>query len=181
MFYDQSVSHRARDRPYCRGLYRSLAKELKCFINKIIGSNALNVGIKDFLTPHEINWHFSPPRSPHFDGLWEAVVKSLKHHLVHTVGDALLMYEELLTYLTEIEAILNSRLIAPLLSYPCDLHTLSPFHFLICDSLTTLPDQPLECYKPNHLSMWQHSQLIRQHFWRRWTKEYLQEIIMRTK
>lgn len=37
--------------------------------------------IKRFGCNEGINWHFIPPRSPHFGGLWEAGVKSAKFHL----------------------------------------------------------------------------------------------------
>ncbi|KAK2578989.1 hypothetical protein KPH14_012648 [Odynerus spinipes] len=60
------------------------------------------------------DWRFIPPASPHFGGLWEAAVKSAKHHLRRTIGDQRLTYEEFLTICTQVEAILNSRpLVAP--------------------------------------------------------------------
>ncbi|GFT06442.1 integrase catalytic domain-containing protein [Trichonephila clavipes] len=34
-----------------------------------------------FLSQVNVEWHFSPPVSPHFGGLWEAGVKSIKYHL----------------------------------------------------------------------------------------------------
>jgi len=64
--------------------------------------------IQDTLSKSSIQWHFIPPRSPHFGGLWEAAVKSLKAHLYRTLGYASLTFEELNTILIRVEAILNS-------------------------------------------------------------------------
>jgi hypothetical protein len=66
--------------------------------------------IKCFLADRNINWHFIPKHSPHMGGIWEAGVKSCKHHFKRIVGNALLRYEELYTLLTLIESCLNSRL-----------------------------------------------------------------------
>ena len=76
-------------------------------------------------------WKFNPPGSPHFGGLWEACVKSVKFHLKRVIGEAILTFEELSTMLTQIEAILNSRPLIPLNDDPDDKLVLTPAHFLI--------------------------------------------------
>ncbi|XP_055839354.1 uncharacterized protein LOC129907259 [Episyrphus balteatus] len=56
---------------------------------------------------HGVSWHFIPPGSPNFGGMWEAGVKSMKHHLRRTIGDATLTFEEFYTVLRQIAAVLN--------------------------------------------------------------------------
>ena len=103
--------------------------------------------IRDYLTREQVRWHFIPPRAPHFGGIWEAAVKSMKKHLTKIVGNQLLTFETMNTYLIEIEAILNSRPITPLSSDPNDLTALTPSHFLIGDVLTSIPER---CYRPSN-------------------------------
>lgn len=111
-----------------------------------------------------IRWHFIPARAPNFGGLWEAAVKSFKHHLRRVVGASLFTYEEFNTFATEIEAVLNSRPLTSLSSDPNDLLALTPAHFLIGDTLTSLPEQDFRDTAENRLSSWQHIQKVRQHF-----------------
>ncbi|XP_076394339.1 uncharacterized protein LOC143265527 [Megachile rotundata] len=128
-----------------------------------------------------IDWHFSPPRSPHFGGLWEAAVKSFKHHLYRTVGETMFTYEQFNTCIIEIEAILNSRPLTPLSSDPNDLIALTPAHFLIGDYVKSIPEFDLREVPINRLSIWQRIQQIKQHFWVRWHKEYLNQLRTRSK
>ncbi|XP_043504903.1 uncharacterized protein LOC122525925 [Polistes fuscatus] len=97
------------------------------------------------------------------------------------VGETLLSYEALLTYVLEIEAILNSRPITPLSNDPNDLRALTPGHFLIGNSFTSLPEDEYRDIPSGRLSQWQHVQQMRQHFWNRWNKEYLNEQTVRKK
>ncbi|XP_033231913.1 uncharacterized protein LOC117182907 [Belonocnema kinseyi] len=108
-------------------------------------------------------------------------VKSFKQHLIKTVGNTLLTYDQLETYVVEIAGILNSRPISPLSNDPIDLLPLTPSHFLIGSSLSTIPQANLEKTPTGRLSAWQHVQMLRQHFWRRWHREYLHQLTNRSK
>ena len=105
-----------------------------------------------------MSWHFIPPHSPHFGGLWEASVKLFKQHFIRTVGNTLLTYEQLQTYDIEIEAILTSHPLTPMSSDPNDLLPLSPGHFLIGASLTSFPQADYRSLRVNQMSSWQHAQ-----------------------
>ncbi|XP_043499919.1 uncharacterized protein LOC122522697 [Polistes fuscatus] len=111
----------------------------------------------------------------------KAAVKSFKHHLIRIIGDTLLGYEALLTHVLEIEAILNSRPITPLSNDSNDLRALTPGYFLIGDSFTSLPEDDYRDIPSERLSQWKHVQQMKQHFWNRWNKEYLNEQTIRKK
>ncbi|XP_018405041.1 PREDICTED: uncharacterized protein LOC108781544 [Cyphomyrmex costatus] len=72
---------------------RRQLKELYEFCN----SQQSKSDIQQFLHNQEILWNFIPPNAPHVGGLWEAAVKSAKHHLTRIVGRAHLTFEELQT------------------------------------------------------------------------------------
>ncbi|XP_075162954.1 uncharacterized protein LOC142235578 [Haematobia irritans] len=126
-------------------------------------------------------WHFIPPASPHFGGLWEAGVKSTKHHLRRIMGDRILTYEELSTLLCQIESCLNSRPLCPLSTDPSDFSVLTPAHFLIGEPTTCLAEQDLLDSKIDRLARWKQIEKLKQHFWNRWSKEYLNRLQARPK
>ncbi|XP_076384582.1 uncharacterized protein LOC143263683 [Megalopta genalis] len=137
--------------------------------------------VTTFLAERAINWHFIPPQTPHFGGLWEAAVRSFKHHFKRVVGVELLTFENLNTLIIDIEAILNSRPLTPISSDPTDLLALTPGHFLIGEAITSLRERDLKDTPTNRLSQWQRIQQLRQHFWKRWHREYLNELTTRNK
>ncbi|UYV69975.1 hypothetical protein LAZ67_7001363 [Cordylochernes scorpioides] len=97
-----------------------------------------------------------------------------------TMGSALLNFEELTTLLAQIEACLNSRPLCPLSEDPEDLQALNPGHFLIGGSLTALPDEDdiIAMSLPNR---WQLIQKSMNHFWTRWSQEYVSQLQQRSK
>ena len=156
------------------------SRELRDLYDTALSGTQSHV-LRNYLQRQGIRWNFIPPLSPHFGGLWEAAVKSFKYHLVRTVGHAVLTYEQLETCVVEIEAILNSRPISPMSSDPNDLRPLTPGHFLIGGPLMSFPQENLQGVKTARLSLWQHAQQMRQHFWCRWHKEYINELNVRSK
>ncbi|XP_015127109.1 uncharacterized protein LOC107048457 [Diachasma alloeum] len=137
--------------------------------------------VQRYLTDEGIDWKFIPARSPNFGGLWEAAVKSYKHHMTRIVGDTLLTFEELNTYVIEIEAILNSRPIISSSSDPNDPIAITPGHFLIGDSLTSIPVWNWTDIPSNRLSSWETVQKLKQTFWTRWHKDYINGLNIRHK
>ncbi|KAH8367493.1 hypothetical protein KR084_008268, partial [Drosophila pseudotakahashii] len=73
-----------------------------------------------------------------FGGLWEAAVKTAKHHFYRAVGSSILGFEELRTLLCHIGAVINSRPLLPLSKGPADLDVLAPAHFLTGGPLSSL-------------------------------------------
>lgn len=103
----------------------------------------------EWVTITGTTWHFIPASSPHFGGLWEAGVKSFKHHLRRILDNTTLTYEEFQTLLIEIEALLNSRTMSPLSSDPNDFNALTPGHFLTGGPLNSVPEPSLLNIKEN--------------------------------
>ncbi|GFX64393.1 integrase catalytic domain-containing protein [Trichonephila clavipes] len=128
-------------------------KELKRFLKLIEDSNDNLAG---FLSAEGIEWKFIPPRAPSFGGIWEPSVKSIKYHLKRVVNGSNLTYEEFLTVCIQIEGILNSRplCVCPLSSNSDDLNALTPAHFLIGRSMTSVVEPNLIDLKENALKKW---------------------------
>ncbi|GFR19341.1 integrase catalytic domain-containing protein [Trichonephila clavata] len=136
------------------------------------GSLMKEDAINQFLVTDNITFHFNPPSAPHFGGIWEATVKSFKFHLNRVVEVTSITFEELATLSSQIEVYLNSRPLCVLSSSPDDLHVLTPGHFRIGKALTAVP-QPTVSDDLRHCDRWRLLTRMTQHFWKRWSSEYL--------
>ena len=135
-------------------------KELEQFLT----SQKLHEHISVFSTSQHIEWKFIPQRAPHFGGLWESVVKSMKYHLTANVK---LTFEEYSEVLAQVGASLNSR---PLVSLPCDgegLDMLTAGHFLIGRPIKSLPDPSFSYHPITLLCQWHLCQHVVRQFWQR--------------
>ena len=140
----------------------------------MVKSKEYQEAIQNYAFEFEITWHNSPQRAPHFGGLWEAAVKSAKYHIKRIVGHHRFTYEELNTVIVKVESFLNSRPLGPVTSHDIDgLSALTPAHFLIGRSARAYPRKKVDS-NPTTLERWKKCQQVSQHFWDRWSQEYLQ-------
>lgn len=172
-------------RGHCSNLYSDngcnfvgAARELKVLLHD--ERSNLRAEISDWLATNGTQWHFIPPHAPNFGGLWEAGVKSTKYHLTRVIGNSTLTFEEISTILSQIEACLNSRPIS-YMEEQDDILPLTPGHFLVGEPLVLPPDRNYEQTTLSSLRRWQLCQRMLQHFWRRWSQEYLSGLMQRRK
>ncbi|KAL7723577.1 hypothetical protein ACLKA6_001535 [Drosophila palustris] len=140
--------------------------------------------LQSFAAEKGMEWCFIPPRAPHFGGLWEAAVKSAKHLLLRQIGSASLVESEVRGHLADVEAILNSRPLTPLSGDPNDGEALTPGHLLIGQPLRSLPQGSEPDTPSSGISCsrrWQLLSMLRQRFWRAWSKDYVHSLQPRGK
>ena len=132
--------------------------------------------VKKYFTENKIRWRFNLEKAPWWGGFFERLVKSTKRCLKKILANARLNYEELLTLLCEVEAVLNSR---PITYVYCeDMETpLTPSHLVQGKRLLTLPDPPLqEDFQEGRVEVMRRAkylQVVSTHFRRRFRREYL--------
>ena len=163
------IARRGKPRTICSDNgtnFQGAANELHA-IYKMFQSTSQMATVQEFLATEGCEWKFIPPHGPHFGGLWEAAVKSMKYHLRRTLGSQVATYEELCTLLAKIEACLNSRPLCALSDHPFNPTYLSSGHFPIGEPLTQIPAADFTDVKCNRLSRWQTYENQQQHFWQR--------------
>ncbi|XP_059062116.1 uncharacterized protein LOC131854947 [Achroia grisella] len=155
------------------------ARELKSLFST--ERSAIATEIANSLACNGTKWHFIPPRALNFGGLWEAGIKSTKYHLQRVIGNSTLTYEEMATVLTQVEACLNSRPLSQISNNPGEQYALTPGHFLVGEPLVVAPDSNYEACNLSNLKRWQLTQRMLQHFWRRWSQDYITQFFHRRK
>lgn len=104
------------------GTNNEIQRVLKGWGDKVPVSDLANRGI---------TWQFITPAAPHQDGIWEAGVKSMKHHLYRVVGRRILTPDQLYTLVIQIEACMNARPLFAQSDDPSDLNPITPAHLVI--------------------------------------------------
>lgn len=152
-------------------------------LRKEVKANLMSISddIINEITNNGSEWHFIPPAAPHFGGLWEAGIKSMKQHFKKVIGNSTLTFEEMSTLLYQIEACLNSRPLCPTTSDPSDNSALTPGHFLIGDALLAPPENVSSSLNINTNNRWYVIQKMKNDFWKRWQREYLVRLQQRPK
>lgn len=157
------------------GASRELKQEFKLFMEQ---SQKLTLST---YAHQGVSWFFNPPGAPHMGGLWEAGVKSFKHHFKRIAGGLAYTLEEFSTLLVKIEACLNSRPLSPQSEDADDLTAITAGH-LLTGRLLLAPAEPLIEEQPlSIINRWRRVKAMYQHFVNRWKNEYLLELQKRYK
>ena len=142
---------------------------------------AMEPQLQDQLSDHQISFKFNPPGAPHFGGTWEREIKSVKTALRVVLGDQTFSETVLRTVLIEVEGILNSKPLGYLSSDIADPDPITPNLLLMGRRDASLPQA---MYADPHLigkRRWRHSQILADHFWARFIRDYLPSLQHRGK
>lgn len=150
-------------------------------LRKQLGACMKDSNWRNELSTNGTRFHFAPPGSPHFNGLAESSVKMVKSPIRKILGESKLTFEEMSTFLTQVEAILNSRPLCTISRDGVDDNVLTPGHFLIGQPLNAVPEPNTIDHTQSPATRWALIQRLVQQFWRRWGREYLHQMQQRTK
>lgn len=134
----------------------------------------------DHCSQNRIKWRFIAERAAWWGGFWERMVQTVKRSLRVILGKNKFGFEEMTTILQEVEAVVNSRPLAPVHDAPHEQEALTPAHFLSGGRLTALPSTSVEnvpvSTRGDVTRRWRHRQRLLDQFWGRWQKEYLLQL-----
>lgn len=131
----------------------------------------------------EVKWEFILPSPPHYGGVWERLIKSLKKILQLLFHEQTLDDEGLSTVFCEVEAIMNDRPLITVSNVSNDLEPLTPNHLLHMKHNLVIRPGIFEKSDTYLRRRWKQVQHISNLLWKWWIREYPPSIQeqMRTK
>ena len=137
--------------------------------------------ITEFLFQKEIEWSYNTPLASNFGGCWERLIRSVRKALASFMPKATFSDEDLLTLFVEIEGMINSRPLTPVSFVENLERTLTPNDLLLLSPASGLPPAKTGTSDMIFTNRWRQVQTYVDLFWKRWAKEYLPTIRVRSK
>ncbi|XP_049321160.1 uncharacterized protein LOC111190943 [Astyanax mexicanus] len=141
----------------------------------------LSPEVQQHLASQQISFHFNPPAAPHFGGVWEREIRSVKAALYTTIGSQTVSEEVLQTVLIEIESILNSKPLGYVSANIADLDPVTPNSLLMGRPDSALPQVVYPQTELLGRRRWRHSQVLADRFWTAFIRNYLPGLQIRGK
>lgn len=156
--------------------FKGADKELKGEFDKMN-----QIEIVNFCTLKKTRFNFNPALAPNMGGSWERLIRSVKTILREILKTKCPTESVLRTFLLECENILNSRPLTHISMDVEDMEALTPNHFLIGPEYAATMCATTVERDLNLMSSWRAAQKLTDHFWQRWTKEYVPTLVKRSK
>ena len=137
--------------------------------------------IQNYMMKYKIDWKFITPHAPHFGGAWERLIKSVKRALSAILKDQCVTESVLRTTLAEVEAVVNGRPLTYNSSSINDYTALTPNHFLHGGATHIAPIGDFDSRELCSRKRWRQTQVLADHAWKRWLREYLPSLTVRSK
>ena len=151
------------------------------FLDSVFQDNT----VSSYLSGKGCDGTFNVERAPWWGGAFERMVQSTKRCLNKMIGQANLTHDEILTAVTEIESIINSRPLSYISTEDTE-EPLTPSHLLIGRRVLNLPDhlsyagdpddEDYELDSTQLTRRMKHLSSTINHFWKWWRSEYLAEL-----
>lgn len=127
-------------------------------------------------------WKFITPGAPFKGGVWEAAVKTFKHHFKRVLGARILTIDQMYTLVVQIEACMNARPLFAQSDDPMDINPITPAHLVIGRSTLQRPlAENVQHMEDNRLTLWGLQQRLYQQFWHSWKHDYIAAMQVRNK
>ena len=139
--------------------------------DKIFSNNGGNFIAAEKELIKTVKWHFNPPRASHQGGFYEVLFKIFQK-ICSVVAESTLTEFDLMTYVAEIEKIINNRPITSLPSNPNDCQALTSSAILtgsLADSFASHEFLKADAYRHS----WKNTHYLATKFWNQWQTQYL--------
>ena len=137
--------------------------------------------VEKFSRERRVDCTFNLAKAPCWGRIYERMVESAKRCLKKDLKNARLTYEELMTVITEIEAVINSRPLTYVYEEQIQ-EVITPSHLFVGRRLLTQAEDGSTQDEVSNLTVAEvntradYLKKLKQQFWNRWQKEYLQEL-----
>ncbi|XP_053369684.1 uncharacterized protein LOC128543319 [Clarias gariepinus] len=137
--------------------------------------------LKEKLAEQKTSFRFIPPSAPHFGGIWEREVKSVKQALKVILKERTVPETVLCTVLIEVEGIMNAKPLGYVSSDIADPDPITPSILLMGRHDSSLPQVMYDSGNLLGTRRWRHSQILADQFWTRFIHYYLPTLQERQK
>jgi hypothetical protein len=129
---------------------------------------------------HGLEWKFSPPDAPWYNGCCEALIRSVKKSIYHAIGDQKVSFSELQTTFFECANIVNERPIGATPSSVDDGSYICPNDMLLGRSTNKPPSGDFSLTVNSRKRIYFVQRLV-DAFWKKWTSDYFPSLLEQQK